>query len=763
MNIVKWMRKNNRKLMAFVVIFIMVAFVGGYALQQLLMQFAMSRTGALWTYRGGQIKRAEYLQAQKELEILRALQMPIYLRYKQTIMGGPDIRANMLGLLLFPEASSVAMLSQELRSAQMQGRLLLTNEQMDEVFRRDINMSPQFWIMLNAEAEQAGSVVSMSDATELLKGLIPRLTAGPEGQGGVSAKDLVGLIMKRNRVPENQIIQTFARMLAILNYAQMVTVREDLTVNQLRGQIARKGEAVSQVRPEQISAEFVKFPIANFTDQIDEPKDNELTQQLISFKNNEPGQSGEENPYGFGYKLPPRVQLDYILIKQEQVKETIELPTPEEMELFYQRNQDNTQYSTIFKQKIPPDPNDPTAEEIEKTKPYAEVAGRIRDILVRQKTNRKADMILNEARSLCDSPFTGMDPTEVTSEQLFQAAVEYGVIARQLKEKYGLQVYSGRTGWLNPEDIGNDSTLSRLSMQGQTSMPVRLSKIVFSVDPLKVTTLSRFEVPTPKMWANIGPLKDNFGEYTQLSALARVVAVKPAEEPADIHISYSTKGAVLDDPNQVTGQVFSIREQLVEDVKLIKAIHLARQRAEEFIKMIEEGDWDKAIKAYNDQYAKDDTKGKISLDKLRDRNRITLLELQKMKQMIQEYPIAASYYEETLQTGKLLERLIPLIPAGQTEAKALNKVLEFEPSRIVYAVKSVTRKPVARQDYIKAKPLASYQIDAAIADTLAVVHFNPENVLKRMEFKVVGEEEAAKSNETGISSDTTEPQEDKGA
>ena len=35
MNIVKWMRKNNRKIMAFVVIFIMVAFVGGYALQLL--------------------------------------------------------------------------------------------------------------------------------------------------------------------------------------------------------------------------------------------------------------------------------------------------------------------------------------------------------------------------------------------------------------------------------------------------------------------------------------------------------------------------------------------------------------------------------------------------------------------------------------------------------------------------------------------------------------------------------------------------------
>ncbi|MBN1817982.1 MAG: hypothetical protein JW828_11530 [Sedimentisphaerales bacterium] len=763
MNIVKWMRKNNRQLMAFVVIFIMVSFVGGYALQQLLMQFASSRTGALWSYRGGQIKRAEFLQAQKELEILRALQMPIYLRYKQTIMGGPDIRANMLGHLLFPEAGSASMLSEQLLSAQMQGRLLLTHEQMDEIFRRDINMSPQFWIMLHAEAEQAGSVVSMSDATELLKGLVPRLTAGPEGQGGISAKDLVGLIMKRDRVPEDQIIGTFAKMLAVLNYAQMVTVREDLTVNQLRGQIARKGDSVAQVRPEQISAELVKFPIVNFTDSIDEPKDLELTQQLNGFKANEPGRASKENPYGFGYKLPPRVQLDYLLIRQEQVKETIEPPTPEEMELFYQQNQDNTQYSNIFKQRIPPDPNDPAAEEIQKTRPYAEVAGRVRDILVRQKTNRKADMIINEARSLCDAPFAGMDPAEVTGEQLSQAAVEYGVIAGQLKDKYKLQVYSGRTGWLSAEEIGQDSTLSRLSMQGQTRIPVRLSKMVFAVEPLKTTTLNRFEGLTPKMWANLGPLKDSFSEYTQMSALVRVVAARPAEEPADIAVSYSTQGIALDDPNQAMGRVFSVREQLVEDVKLVKAIPMARQRAEEFLKMIQEDDWDKAVTAYNEKYAKDDDNHKIALDKLRDRNRTTMLEIQKMKQMIREYPVAASYYEETLQTGQLLERLLPLIPDGQTEAQAaLNRVLEFEPSRVVYAIKSVTRKPVTIQDYVKAKPLASYQIDAAISDTLSVVHFNPENVLKRMEFKVVDEEETSSSSEAGISGPADEPQEDKG-
>jgi len=41
-SVVKWIRKKQRKLMAFVVIFIMIAFVGGTAFQQI-----MSRIGAV--------------------------------------------------------------------------------------------------------------------------------------------------------------------------------------------------------------------------------------------------------------------------------------------------------------------------------------------------------------------------------------------------------------------------------------------------------------------------------------------------------------------------------------------------------------------------------------------------------------------------------------------------------------------------------------------------------------------------------------------
>ena len=99
MNIVKWMRKNNRKIMAFVVIFIMVSFVGGMALQQLLMQFGSGRNRDVYTYRGnGKISMIDVQQAESDLTILATMQMPLFL------LQYPTLKAKLLGQLLFPDS-----------------------------------------------------------------------------------------------------------------------------------------------------------------------------------------------------------------------------------------------------------------------------------------------------------------------------------------------------------------------------------------------------------------------------------------------------------------------------------------------------------------------------------------------------------------------------------------------------------------------------------------------------------------------------------
>jgi hypothetical protein len=118
MNIVKWMRKNNRKLMAGVVIVIMISFVGGTALQQLLSRWGSGAGSVVATYRDkGKISPIDLRVAEGQLMILRDLLMPMFLQYKSTPAGTPDIRARLLGQLIFPDSQGAAMMQDEIRQS----------------------------------------------------------------------------------------------------------------------------------------------------------------------------------------------------------------------------------------------------------------------------------------------------------------------------------------------------------------------------------------------------------------------------------------------------------------------------------------------------------------------------------------------------------------------------------------------------------------------------------------------------------------------
>src|SRR5579863_2993403 len=63
------------------------------------------------------------------------------------------------------------------------------------------------------------------------------------------------------------------------------------------------------------------FPAARFKDQIPDIKDSDITAQFNSFKDMLPGQYGSAgNPLGFGYKIPNRVQVQYIGIRGDDAK-----------------------------------------------------------------------------------------------------------------------------------------------------------------------------------------------------------------------------------------------------------------------------------------------------------------------------------------------------------------------------------------------------------------------------------------------------------
>ena len=92
-----------------------------------------------------------------------------------------------------------------------------------------------------------------------------------------------------------------------------------------------------------------------FADTQDEPTEEQILKHFEKYKNYFPDQISPDNPYGFGYKLPDSVRLEYIAVKLDDVAETVTRPIQEDIESFYQRNRER------FAIQVPSDPNDPNS------------------------------------------------------------------------------------------------------------------------------------------------------------------------------------------------------------------------------------------------------------------------------------------------------------------------------------------------------------------------------------------------------------------
>ena len=80
MNLVKWFRRNNKKVMAVVVIVIMIGFIGGTALTQLLQRNTGMSDVVAYLGDGTKVRRSDLVTARWELEVLQMLRADALLK-----------------------------------------------------------------------------------------------------------------------------------------------------------------------------------------------------------------------------------------------------------------------------------------------------------------------------------------------------------------------------------------------------------------------------------------------------------------------------------------------------------------------------------------------------------------------------------------------------------------------------------------------------------------------------------------------------------
>jgi hypothetical protein len=724
MNLVKWFRKYNKKVMAVVVIGIMFGFIGGGSILQ---QLSKRSTGArAYFAEKKEITDYDLMVARRELEILRMLRADALLRSQ-------DLHGIFLGELLFSDQRASPALINRIKQTIRTNQYRISEKQINDLYRRTVP-PPIFWLLLQNEAQNAGIRISNAQVGELLGRVIPQLF---EGQ---TYTQLIGAIIRQQRIPEQQVLTTFAKLLAVLEYSSIVCSNEDLTTRQIM--------QVASAEEERINVEFVKFDSAVFAAKQDEPSADKITEHFNKYKAIAPGTVSDENPHGFGYKLPDRVRLEYIAVKLNEVKTIVKRPTQDELGDYYSRNKE-----LLFTEEVPSDPNDPNSTPIKKTKSYAEVANSISQQLLNDKINSTAQNILQEARTLTEAGLENLEieSAKVTTEQLREKAGDYKAAAAQLSEKYKIKVYTGKTGLLSPVEMQSDEQMATLYLQGYGQNPVRLSKVVFAVDELAASELGPFDVPKPRMFENIGPIKDMMSRYRSsaggIMAIMRVVDAKKAAEPENIDVTYSTSSLKFDPNEEKTNEeIYSVKEKVTEDLKKLAALETTKSKAEEFAALTKKEGWASAINKFEELYGQLQEHDANEPNEFRLQNypgmqRISKANLETLALQGQGDPVTPFFLNESKVNKQFVDQLYSLVPPDKDTVESLPLVMEFKPDMSYYVIKDISVDRLYQENYEKIKVTRLFREEYIQSQSLAAIHFNPDNILKRMNFRAAKSEE----------------------
>jgi hypothetical protein len=748
--------------MAIVVVVILFGFIGGGA----FLQFISSRSTGLhktvaYCLDNRKITNNDILVAREELRILQLIGSGELLRnIGVPLFNTPDLRALFMGELLFSERRTSPGLISYIKQTVRTNDYRISDKQISDIYKVTVP-SEIYWICLAREAEQSGMRISQEDARRLLVNAYPKI---PRFEGATYSQIMRGVI-KQQGMTENKVLTTFGKLLSIWEYSKMSCSGGDITNSEIMHSVSRERET--------IDVNFVKFDSALFIDSQSEPNEESISEHFSQYKQYFAGTVSKENPYGFGYKLLDRVQLEYIVCRIDDVSKIVTPPTQEEAEEFYRRNRSQ------FTEEVLSDPNDPNSLLTERVKGYSEVASVISDNLLQNKINSKAKSILDEAKELTESGLRGTDTdiASLTVEQLKERAGDYKAAADKLSKDYNVKVYTDKTGLLGASYMQLDDYLGRLYLRGYGNNVIGLTQLVFAVDELGLSELGPFSVSKPRMYENIGPMRDILG---RVMAIVRVIDVEKATEPESINQTFNVGTLKFetsqDDPNVAAGEdlesedVFSVKEKVTEDLKRLAAMEVTKKKGGEFLSMVAKEGWENSIKKFNELYGKKDGPYESDPNVPDDPNAIedvdepfmmeSSVNLQRISQetigrlavLSEGNPGAPSFVKEAQRwmsvseakiAGQFIDQLYSLVAPDSNTAEALPILMGFKPEMSYYCINDILIRRVFREEYEQIKPIQVFRDEYIQFQNLAVVHFNPANILKRTRFREAGEEKQA--------------------
>ena len=190
----------------------------------------------------------------------------------------------------------------------------------------------------------------------------------------------------------------------------------------------------------------------------------------------------------------------------------------------------------------------------------------------------------------------------------------------------------------------------------------------------------------------------------------------------------------------------------MEDLKKLAAMDTAKSKAEGFKSMVARDGWDTAIKKLNELYGHqakqdEDDPNVFKLQSLPNIRRMSKETIDTLNVQSAGSPAERFLVDRAEKESRFAEKVYSLVPQDANALDTVPFVLKFEPDMSCYVFKEIRVRRLEQEEYEKIKVMRGYREDFVQSQSLAAVHFNPENILKRMNFKPVTEDkETADAN-----------------
>ncbi len=443
-----------------------------------------------------------------------------------------------------------------------------------------INQNPELFYLLQREADHLGVRISEDRVNELL-GLLSTMLPPASSMDEAAA---------RRRAVENllRVGSAFERAASAVKFSEP----------RVRQEIAEQSQS--------IQVKLVEFRAADFMADIPEPTPEQIQQQIDQYGEVDPQAiDTQANPFGFSYRLPNRVKLQYIQIPRQAVRELVEQSQTEfqwrsQAYAHYQANQsryETTEPATQEAESTFFGPSEdltlgsttqPATQPTVRVRAFEEVYEQIRNDLLRPMVDQKMRQIQDRVASLLQKGFerfqaqhSGQPAPEGTGIAADYTSYDYlQQVAQQIQREFKITptVQALENRWLAEADLMALPGIGSARIAGRDIMEsVVLAEYILSrAEPFRPEN-QRQELDTLSVWepsaALTNPSQDVF--------FVRLTDAQPAHAPKSPEEREEVARQAADDLKTAAAyeKARAAAEALLEQVRSAESLDSAAQAA----------------------------------------------------------------------------------------------------------------------------------------------------------------------------------------